>query len=364
MGISFGGQQIRRPGAYSMVDTSGMTPISLGSFNVLAYVGVANNALAPLNLEEVRYYNSPKLASVDIVDGDLLENMRVAWGHGADLIAVSFVKPGASGAVPTDEEWQKAIDRLETEFVDAIIPVTTEPAIQSKVDAHISLMSNVTNRKERRGFYGHKAGLTATEVKALAPALASGRAMIASPAVLVTSGGVTAPKDSVLLASAYAGTWAGKEAQDPITYDYVKFAGLEKMYTALEIGDLLEAGIAVTEFVKNKGYRIVQGITTSASADLTEKELSVATLKDVMSRNLREILEEKHVGKAGVAGIQVTIYNDVISILEKFIKNGWITDYVRDSVEVIQDATSFIVDWEGKPTLPINNFLITSHFTL
>lgn len=364
MAISFGGQQIKRPGAYSKVDTSGMTPISLGSFNVLAYIGVAKNALVAIDQTVVRYYNSPKLATLDLVDGDMLDNMKAAWAHGADLIAVSFVKPGLADAEPIDAEWQKAIDRLETEFVDAIIPATSTAAVHLKVDAHCTLMSSIKNRKERRGFYGHAKGLTATAVKALSLPLANGRAMIASPAVLVTTNGVTAAKDSVLLASAYAGTWAGKEAQDPITYDFVKFAGLEKIYTSVEIEDLLESGIAVTEFVKNKGYRIVQGITTSPTQDLTEKELSVATLKDTMSRNLREILEEKYVGKAGIKGIQVTIYNDVITILEKFMKNGWITDYVKDSVSVIQDATSFIVDWEGKPTLPINNFFITSHFKL
>ncbi len=226
-------------------------------------------------------------------------------------------------------------------------------------------MSSVKNRKERRGFYGHASGMAVEAIKEIPLSFESGRAVVASPAVLVPNAdGSKVAKDSVLLASAYAGTWASKNPQDPITYDYVKFAGLEKIYNATEIEELLEAGVAVTEFVKGKGYRIVQGITTSASEDLTEKELSVATLKDVMSRNLRETLEEKYVGKAGVPGIEVTIYNDVISILEGFVKNGWITEYVKESVQINKDATAFTVDWEGKPTLPINNFFITSHFTL
>lgn len=365
MATSFGGQQIKTPGAFSVVDTTGMTPITLGAFNVLAFIGVPSaNITAGLDTTQVLYYNSPKLAGQDLVDGDVLDNMRVAWAHGADLIAVSFVKRPTTGE-PTDADWQTAIDRLETEFVDALIPVTTQQAIHLKVMAHITNMSTVKNRKERRGFYGHAKGLAVSALVELKTSYADGRAVLASPAVQdFDASGAKVTKDSVLLASAYAGTWASKNPQDPITYDYVKFAGLEKHYNGVEIEQLLDAGIAVTQFVKGKGYRIVQGITTSPSQDLTERELSVATLKDVMSRNLREILEEKHVGKAGVAGIEVTIYNDVITILDGFVKNGWITEYVQDSVQVEKNATAFTVDWEGKPTLPINNFFITSHFTL
>lgn len=361
MSISFGGQQIKRPGAYSVVDTSGMTPITLGAFNVLAYVGKAPNVLAPLDTSKVLYYNSPKLAKQDLVDGTLLEAMNVAWGHGADLIAVTIV----SGE--TDDDWQTAIDRLETEFVDGVVPVTTEPAIQMKVDAHITNASTVKNRMERRGFYGHPAGASVADISTLRTSLANERAVVASPAVKTFDAegeAVTHSLGSVLLASAYAGKWASKEPQDPLTYDYVKFAGLEKQYNSTEIEELLENGIAVTEVVRGKGFRIVQAITTSTSEDLTKRELSVSTLKDVMSKNLRETLEEKHVGNAGVAGIEVTIYNDAVTIIEGFLKNGWISDYVRESVNVEQHGTSFTVDWEGKPTLPINNFFITSSFTL
>jgi hypothetical protein len=83
-----------------------------------------------------------------------------------------------------------------------------------------------------------------------------------------------------------------------------------------------------------------------------------------MSQNIRSYFEDKYVGQAGVAGIQITIYNDLVSLVEGFKKLGWISDYVKGSVQVVQNGTAFTLDWEGTPTLPINNFLITSHFTL
>jgi hypothetical protein len=366
--IAFGGAQIRRPGSYSTVDTSNMTPSQLGSFRALGFVGVTTTAITDVGIAEVRWYNSQttKLATEELGEGDLLNNMRIAWSHGADLIAVSVVSKTATAQTPaTDAEWQKAIDAFNMEFVDGIVAVTTETAILTKVKTHVVTSSSTSNRKERRAFVGHASGKTKEEIITLKTAIADSRIVIASPAVYETGAdGSKVLKTSVELASAYAGLWAGKNPQDPITYDYVSFAGLEKQYEPTDLGDLLVAGIAVAEIVKGRGIRVVQGVTTSSSTDLTERELSVSTLKDVMSQDMRETMENKHVGKAGVPGIEITIYNDAVSRIEEYKKNGWITDYVQDSVKVVKSGTAFLIDWEGKPTLPINNFLITSHFTL
>lgn len=365
MPITVGGQTINRPGAYSQVDTSGMTPVSLGAFNVLGFVGEAPSIKAEADKTQVMYFNSPKVASETLGAGSLLDNLNTAWAHGADLIAVSVVVATDELAGVVDADWDTAIGRFETEFIDGIVAVSTEGAIQAKVDTHVGAMSTVKNKMERRAFYGHEAGLTATEVAGLVTTIQGERSVFASPAVYeFDASGSKVVKDSVLLASAYAGTWASQNPQEPITYKYVKFAGLEKRYRADEIETLLQAGIAVTEEIRGRGLRIVQGITTSQSEDLTQKELSVSTLKDVMSKNLRDYLEEKYVGTAGVTGIEVTIKNDVISLIEQFLKNGWISGYVEDAVVVEKNGTAFSVSWEGKPTLPINNFVITSHFTL
>jgi len=369
MNISFGGASIRRPGAYSTVDTDKMVPITLGAFNVLAFVGVApapaGQEATALEPGKVYYFNNPTLARQAIGDSELLDCMNIAWKHGADLIAVSPVSVTAPETAPTDAEWQEAIDALDVEFVDGIIPVTSEPAIHAKVDTHVTNASSVTNRKERRAFYGHANGLTVQEITALQAALNTERGMMATPGVYVyDSTGAKVLKPSYYLASAYAGLWASQPPQEPLTYKYVKFDGLEVLYNGTQIIELLDGHIAPVEYVRNKGYRIVQGITLSSSADLTKQELSVSTLKDVMSKNLREYFEEKYVGKAGVAGIEVTMTNDLLTMIEKFVEAGWLRGYVPESVRVTRNGTAFYLEYEGQPTLPINNILITSHFTL
>lgn len=431
MNLYFGGQQIKRPGAYSIVDTTNMVPITLGAFNVLCAIGKVGTPAKPedaIPTGKVSYFNQPSLARKAIGDCELMDCLDNAWRHGADLIGVSPVVPtgtapkwqpahaysvgnvvvpsvsnnhayictkeGTSGSdepafpttadatvtdgtvtwkeygapVPmaTDSDWQTAIDRLETEDVDVIVPVTASQSIHVKLMTHVGAMSTVKMRKERRAVYGHAPGMTVDDIILLQPTYNSERALLASPAVYYyDSTGAKVLKPSYYTASAYAGIWASQPPQEPITYKYLRgFAGLEKIYTGVEIEQLLDGHIAVTEYVKNKGYRIVQGLTTSSSADLTQNEWSVSVLKDVMSKNLRNVFEEKYVGRAGVKGIEVTIYNDLITVLEKFIVNGWITEYEKDTVKVIKDATSFYLEYVAKPTLPINNILITSHFTL
>jgi hypothetical protein len=360
--ISFGGATISRTGAFSTVDTANMAIVTLGASKVLAMVGQAGVGHT-LSTTSVSYFNDPQAATLAVKECELLDMMRIAWQHGADIIGV--VPVVAAAANPTDSEWQTAIDLMNNEYVDGIVPVTTAPAIHIKIDTHVTAMSTVTNRKRRRAFYGHATGMDTTSIVALQTALPTERGIMASPAVYVfDSTGEKVLKGSHYLAAAYAGLWASQEPQEPITYKYVKFAGLGKVYDSVAIKALLDGHIAPVEYVRNKGYRIVQGQTLATSTDLTKNELSVSTLKDVISDNLESFFEEKYVGKAGVKGIEVTMYNDLITLIESFEKAGWIAGYVPESVRVIKNGTIFTLEWEGQPTLPINNFLITSHFTL
>lgn len=371
-GISFGGSIIKRPGAYSVVDTAGMTPISLGALRILAFVGTVgedtNSLLLPA--DTVTYFNDPSVAKSALGSCDMLDCMNIAWKYGADLIAVSPIWVDA----PTDDQWQDALDLLDNEFIDGIVPITSEGAIQAKVLTHVKSASSIINRKRRRAFFGHATETAIADIITQAENLQEGgaeRAVLATPCMYIMDNGEKVLKPSYYLASAYAGLWAGQEPQEPITYKFVNegFVGVETIYSQADIESLLDAGIAPVEHIRNRGYRIVQGITlasaeTGVAVDLTERELSVSTLKDVMSETIETYFEDKYVGQAGVDGIEVTMLNDLFSLLEGFKDANWIRDYVKESVRIVRDGTAFRPEWEGKPVLPINNFFITSHFTL
>lgn len=365
MALTFGAQQITRPGSYSQVDTSQMIVSAVGSFKALAFIGEAPALQAGTDISQPLTFNSQTTADATTIlgAGSLLDNMGIAWRHGADLIYVSVISAATPGA-PTTAEWQTAIDKLQPLYVDGIVPITTAGAVIAQVDTHIETMSSELNRKERRGFYGHAKNAAVSAIATLVASAQVERAMFASPAPYdIASDGSKTLYDAISLAAAYAGIWAGQTPEQPLTYKYVDFAGLQTTYSSTDINTLLAAGVAVCE-VTRKGSRIVQGITASLSSDLSQKELSVSTLKDVMSDDIRTFLEEKYVGQAGVSGIEITMYNDVISRIEGYKKNNWITSYDPKSVKVTVDGTAYYVEWQGAPTLPINNFLITSHFVL
>lgn len=458
----FGNAQIRRPGAWAIVDSSAMTPITLGAMRGLVLVAPLDEN-AKLTAGRVYAFTSSSEATRSLVQGEALKMMEKMWQHGADLIYVSPVnkataaeltlKDGATdlltltskdfgvsgnllqvsvtateltvvspegtsevfaitgktltevaaavnalpaaggsrlvsakavaaeGALPatpltylagggkgpatTDTDWQAAIDLLENVYADGIVPASTNAAIIAKVATHITAMSSLRNRKRRRGFYGHAAGATVEAIKTAAGALKDERAVMLTPCPTeVDSNGVTTVLPGYFAAAAAAGRWAGQSIQEPITYKAALFTGLEKTYRSTEVDELLAAGVCVVEPVRNGGFRFVQGLTTDTSADLTNQELSISTIKDTINTSTEEYFENKYVGQAGVAGIEVTIYNDYVSLIENFVKQGWITGYVAESVRVEREGTAFNLEFEGQPTLPINNFFIKSRFTL
>lgn len=374
MTISFGGIQIKRPGSYSVVSTETNTIKNSGGFKILAVVGRVgtDTTITGDDLNKVHAFNSPSDARTKVGaissthnEEDTLLVMNAAWDNGADLILFSPL-PHSSNV--TDANWQTAIDRLELQPVDAIIPVTTAEGIIAKIKTHVNTMSNTTNRKERRAFIGHDTTSTNSQILGIATTQNSERVVLASPAVVVKKiDNTTATKPSYILAGAYAGKWASQGYQENLTYKYINtgtITDLATKHTSTAIIDFVDGKVAVSEFVYGKGLRIVKGVTTSSDTDITKTELSIASLVDFMSKDIREYFEDNFVGIPAVAGIESSVYVQVISKIEEYLKNGYISGYDAKKVSATRSDSIITITWEATPTIPVNNFLITSTFTL
>lgn len=373
-GVYFGGQQIYKPGAYSQVDASGMVPISLGGQRVLAIIGSATGTEdSPLEYNRIYWFNNPSQARKVLGSGDLLVGAEIAWSGGndvgADLIACVPLETDETTGEPTTEAWANALALLETEPIDGIIPMSDEATVHAQVKEHISSLSGTTRRRERRGFFGHALGEESTAVQERVASLGTHRAVQCSPGIIRAVNGEVKTLSAVYTACAVAGLWAGLELGEPLTFKYINALGLEKVYDDLEIDDMLQAGVMVIEEVPAKGRRIVQQLTChTADENALYKELSVSTLADYMSKNLREKLEDKFVGKKNSPTLQTSIYNTVISLLNEFEREGWIVGDRANgipayrNVNVVRDGRAYTIDWEGSPGEPVNWILITSHF--
>jgi len=110
-GIYFDGQNVVRPQVRSKVDASGLTPVVLGSANVLMIFGIASGGIP----NHVYTLSDPAQAKAIFRSGDLLKGAQRAWNPSPNLSGASVIKMvriGATGihqgeitlksSVPTD----------------------------------------------------------------------------------------------------------------------------------------------------------------------------------------------------------------------------------------------------------------------
>ncbi len=286
------------------------------------------------------------------------------------LVKTNF---GVSGTNPAPElaDYQDCIDLLRTESIQGIVPVTPLDSVHAYALDHAVEMSGLKMKKERRIFVGHDIGDNIAAIKSRSEDLNNSRAVLATPGIkrFDADGNVTT-LSAVFTACAIAGMWVGADFNYPLTYDYINALGLEVVYELLDIEDLIQAGVIVVENVPGRGYRIVQAVTThQIDNNIAYVELSVNSLADIMSIELRDILEQLYVGKPYLSDTAESIRNTTISMLNQFVKMGWLIeseagDPPYRNINVFKEGTAVFVEWEGSPSVPNNYVLITSSFTL
>lgn len=432
--VSFGGSQLYKPGAYSVVNVRNNTPVSPGSAKVLAVIGSGTGGKPGVPL----YYNNPAFASADIGGTDALVAAQLMWEHGADLICFSLTDQAAQavyalkdttavtpltlatlsglrwnandnnikvtttapiGTAPnqtqtvtiadttvtpnvtevytvacsaagwqtfvtqvnansklvsavfgqagtaiaatisavamtggsriagTATEIQKAVDALQTEDIQGIVTTLTDTTTQSAIFAHCNTMSNVTNRRPRRAFFGQPVGTTVTQYATAMTAFAtSNRALVAAPGIYRSVAGAQTLLSSAFTAAAIAGKWASKTSpDDPVTFDFIGANGLEFKYIPTDLSTLLPAQITAVESVQNVGYRVVQALTSDKTGT-SMSELSVADIVDIMNRSYNEQMEAAFIGQPPSSFSADDVKQKAVAILESFKKKKWIMD--------------------------------------
>lgn len=299
-------------------------------------------------------------------------------GTGASVLTeqavlINFTTQGTS-PIAAFTDWETAVDLAEMANVQAIVPVTDDETIHAYVKDHVLRMSNVLNRKERRMFAGHDFAETVSEILARAVNLGTHRATLVTPGMKRVVSGAITTLPAVYTACAIAGMWAGSPDEHPLTFDYINALGLERSYSSAELVQLIRGGVTPIEDVPGKGYRVVMAQTTHLrDSNILYKELSVSTLADSMSRELRKYLEDRFVGKTDTTVVE-SARNATETKLNMFVREGWLvagTDQLTGAefppyrhINVTKIGTAISVEWEGSPIVPNNYILITAYFTL
>lgn len=275
---------------------------------------------------------------------------------------------GNEGSAPDVDDYKSALDLLEGYDCEFIVVTSTDSEIQSAVMSHVSNMSSVRHRKERRAIFGLDAAAVAADYKARAIALNSSRAILVGPAIKKSVNGVLTSFPGYYLAAITAGTLVGMDPKESLTFKGVAVEGLSQTFTQTEIDELITSGVTVVEYDVRKGYRYVRGVTTHlADQNLAKIEINCARVIDMLTQDIRTTLEDRYIGKPMYYGIEKSIKDTVIAILDRWSKNGGLvgsdTIPAYRNVNVILENGVAIVSFEASPVIPLNYIVVEETFS-
>jgi hypothetical protein len=198
---------------------------------------------------------------------------------------------GIDGTV-TNTDWSDAFQTLQTEDVQWVTPISSEPSIHAMADTHCAFMSNVA-RMERRCIVGTAAGTSDADAVDAAKALNSDRASLVHLGFYgYDAAGKLTLYPPYILAALLAGAFSGVNPGTPLTNKAIKVRGLErKLRNPTDTDVLINGGVLCVEET-NQGYKVVKSISTwLINRNYNRVEVSTGVATDFVARNVRNALD-------------------------------------------------------------------------
>jgi hypothetical protein len=309
----------------------------------------------------VDYINGPAEGFVDAV--------RVPGvGKPPANINWTYLSGGSDGTV-TNTNWSNAYDQvLQSEDVQWVTPLSSDPAIHAMNDAHCAYMSNIA-RMERRGICGTALATTDSQAIAAAKALNSDRTSLVHLGFYDydDSGALTlfAP---YILAAQIAGAFCGSNPGTTMTNKALKIRGLErKLRNPTDTDPLITGGVLCVEDVTS-GFKVVQSISTWLTNDNYNRvEQSVGVALDFTARNVRQAMDVLRGEGANPVnmGRALTIVESTLRQLSLPAPNGPgvlvgdATNPPYKNITVALEGDVLRIQFQCSPVIPINYIPIT-----
>lgn len=294
--------------------------------------------------------------------------VTAASGTGTDpLTNVVFTNlAGGVDGTTTSTNYTNALNALLLEAVDIVCVVTNDPTITALVQAHVATASTTKGRAERMAVVGGApaAGFATTDLYVAdlvskAQALANERVMLVGPGIKrPNSSGVVTTYGPEFLAAIIAGLAAALEVGQSPTGKYVKLVGLDAQFSESQIETLLLGGVCPVRFRKDRGFQIVQAVTTwQTDNNPIHREWSVRRVGDVLMKDIRTTLENQFIGARGDATTVNSMLTATVARLQRFLSDRAITAFRNVSITVANTVAT--VSFEFSPAEPIDYILIT-----
>lgn len=298
-----------------------------------------------------------QLVSAEVIAG--------ATGAPDNTAAPVYLQGGVEGATSFND-WQAALDLLRGDFVNTIVVLTDDDAVQAAVKAHCVYMCG-PGRKERDCVLGAPSQISFTAVKTLAQSLNTRHARLAVDDIdRINTSGETETFPPIFTACLAAGMQAGAQVGTSLTHKFANVLAIahDSSYTIEDdANEIIDNGVLVMEEVQGRGFRWLRNVTTYLIDDnLAYTEASVNQAVNVTVYTLRTNLEDKVVGGRGSGTLNAALGEAVTTLNKLCDPNGGsqtITNWRSLAITLAGDVMD--VDVEIAPEVPTNFVRLTLH---
>lgn len=339
---------------------------------IVGLPGVSNGTLLISTLDEQTAVDATSLVGVT---GDLAQGVQVlntsglitaAIASGGNAAPTNTASPlylaGGTEGTTTFADWQAAFDLLRDEFLNTLVPLTSDAAVHAAAVTHAEYMAGV-GRKERDLILGAPSDQTLSALQGLAQALNTRHARMPFQDVQrFNTDGQLETFPPYMFAAAIAGAQAGSPVGESLTAKYLKANAVTQNSSIVlqdDANTLVQSGLWFLEEDSGVGYRCVRNITTHLiDNNLAYIEASVNEAVNVSVYNIRRNLEDA----VGRKGFQATInqaVSNVVNTLSQLVDDEILTSWRNLTITLTNDVLE--VDVEIAPIIPINFIQTTVH---
>ena len=261
---------------------------------------------------------------------------------------------------------------LEGEDVQLLGTDNNNSAIHAMVNAHVRLTNSTEGRNERQAILGGGSGdgtleATITEARAInneSVYIAYGRIRDFD-----ANGNIT-EQSSVIFAAKLLGQASASGIIQPLTFNEVTGRELITRLTRSNLETAILGGVIVPKISSNGTIQVTRSISTFQQPNLIKNEFSMQRIALFTSKDLREFVETRFVGRGGDTSVLASIRSEVTNRLNfyrsmnYFVDNpSWNNLSWRNLVITI-NGDQVNVTYSATITAPINFIFVLNQFSV
>lgn len=205
---------------------------------------------------------------------------------------------GGTASAPALSDWVAALEILQSEDVQWVVPLSGDPAVHAATDAHVQYMST-QGRRERRALVGPAAGTPIATAASLPQALNSDRTSVCWPGYFdYDPTGALSLYAPYMTAACVAAGFAGLSPGEAMTNKALSVRGLEATpRNPTDTDPLIQSGVLVIEQT-TKGFYVVRSVSTWLINDnFNRVEVSCGAAVDYVVAQVRAALDPLRGGR-------------------------------------------------------------------